>query len=167
MTPPFAITSLPAALDRAGFRCGVEPLDRYFHRQVSQEVRRRLATAFVATEVASGRVGGFYTLAATGIPMVDLPGETAAKLPRYPTVPAALVGRLAVDAAFHGRGLGGALLADALTRTLAAGIGVHALLVEAKDDGAADSYRHHGFLPFAGQPRRLFLPLATARAALG
>lgn len=167
MTAAFAVAPLSAAHDRSGFRCGVEPLDRYFRQQVSQDVRRRVATAFVATEVAGGGIAGFYTLAAASIPVTDLPAELSGRLPRYPSIPAVLLGRLAIDAEYHGRGLGGALLADALARTLAAGIGVYTMLVDAKDDAAVAFYRHHGFLAFGDAPRRLFLPVATAQGLFG
>lgn len=77
------------------------------------------------------------------------------------------MGRLAVDTGFKGRGLGGALLADALSRAMAAEIAAYALLVEAKDASAVTFYRHHGFMAFEGDPMALYLPLATARGLLG
>ncbi|MBI1791164.1 MAG: GNAT family N-acetyltransferase, partial [Acidobacteria bacterium] len=126
---------------------------------------------FVAIEAASGRIAAFYTLAASSIPTPGLPAELTRKLPRYPAIPAARIGRLAVDQQFQGRGLGAALLADAARRTLDAAPAAFALVVDAKNDAAIAFYRHHGFLPFAGQPRTLFLPLATAarvfRSSLG
>ena len=84
------------------------------------------------------------------------------KLPRYPSVPAVRMGRLAVDQAFRGQGLGAALLADALTRIVRSEIAAYALVVDAKDEKAASFYRHHGFLQIATKPLTLFLPLATA-----
>jgi predicted GNAT family N-acyltransferase len=77
------------------------------------------------------------------------------------------MGRLAVDLNFRGIGLGGALLADAFTRTLRSEIAAYALVVDAKDDSAAAFYRHHGMIPFSNQPLTLFLPLATARKITG
>ena len=91
--------------------------------------------------------------------MLDLPSETAKRLPRYPVVPAALIGRLAIDRQYRGRGLGAALLFDALAR---ADTAIFAILVDAKDDAAAAFYRRHGFQPFAARPLNLFLPLGTA-----
>lgn len=85
------------------------------------------------------------------------------KLPRYPSVPAVRMGRLAVDQRFKGQGLGGALLADALDRAVNAEIAAYALLVDAKDEPAACFYRHHGFITLPDSPLALFLPLATVR----
>ncbi len=83
------------------------------------------------------------------------------KLPRYPNVPAVQMGRLAVDQAYQGQGLGGALLADALDHTARAEIAAYALMVEAKDEAAAAVYRHHGFIALPDSPLSLFLPLAS------
>ena len=80
----------------------------------------------------------------------------------YPTVPAVRMGRLAVDQAFQGQGLGGALLADALTRAARSEIAAFALVVDAKDEAATAFYRHHGFISLPYSPQTLFLPLATA-----
>ena len=162
MSGGFTVEPLSASLDRTAFTSGVEPLDRYFRERISQDVRRRMATAFVALDRETGRIAGYYTLSAVSVPLGDLPDDTKARLPRYPSIPAVLLGRLALDLDYRGRGLGAALLADALARTAAADIGAYALVVDAKDEPAAAFYRHHGFVPFLRQPRRLFLPIATA-----
>ena len=73
------------------------------------------------------------------------------------------MGRLAVDQAFKGQGLGGALLADALNRAARSEIASYALIVEAKDAVAAAFYRHHSFIALPNSPLTLFLPLAIAR----
>ncbi|WP_238399154.1 GNAT family N-acetyltransferase [Photorhabdus bodei] len=99
------------------------------------------------------------TLAAAGIQLTNLPTVTIKKLPRYPTVPAVRMGRLAVDQAFRNQGLGGALLADAIERTIRAEIASYALLVDAKDDNAVRFYRHHGFIAYPIRHFTLFLPL--------
>lgn len=166
MAGGFRVAALDPGADRAGFRSGVAALDRYFATQVSQDVHRRVAACFVAHDRA-GRIAGFYTLAAAGVGLSDLPVELSKKLPRYPTVPAVRLGRLAVDASFRGQGLGAALLADALRRSATADIAAYALIVDAKDKDAAHFYMHHGFRPFAAQPLVLFLPLATVKNLLG
>ena len=148
--------------DRSGFRCGVGALDSYFRERVTQDIRRRIANCFVALD-KQGHVAGFYTLAAAGMLLADRPESIASKLPRYPVVPVVRMGRLAVSEGARGQGLGGALLADALARSMDAEIAAFALVVDAKDDNAAAFYRHHGFFLFATEPRSLFLPLATAR----
>ena len=107
---PFRLTPLDAAHVRAAFNCGSEPLERYLREQVTQDVRRRVAACFVA--LAEGqRIAGYYTLASASLLLADLPASVGKKLPRYPTVPAVRMGRLAVDQAFKGQGLGGALVA--------------------------------------------------------
>ena len=162
MTSPFWVETLDKAHDRAGFSCGEEPLDRYFQTQVTQDVRRRVAACFVAVDASSGRVAAYYTLASASIPITGLPDAVRKKLPRYPSLPAVRIGRLAVDQQFQGRGLGAALLADALARVLAAPPVTYALLVDAKHDRAAAFYRHFGFIDLLNEARTLFLPVATA-----
>ena len=157
---PFRLASLDAGHDRTAFNSDSEPLNRYLREQVTQDVRRRVAACFVA--LADGqRIAGYYTLASASLLLADLPASTSKKLPRYPTVPAVRMGRLAIDQAFKGQGLGGALLADALDRAARAEIAAYALMVDAKDESAADFYRHHGFIALPDSPRTLFLPLAT------
>jgi GNAT superfamily N-acetyltransferase len=148
--------------DRGVFSCGVAVLDAYLKRLAGQDVRRRIARVFVCTEEGSDVVLGFYTLSALSIDVSALPEDHARKLPSHP-VPAALIGRLAVDRSAQGRGLGRLLLADAIQRTLGASeqVAVHAMVVDAKDEAARRFYLAHGFLSLPDQPMRLFLPLAS------
>ena len=162
----FGIERLASGHDRSGFDSGSPTLDAYLRSGAGQDVRRQLAGCSVAVD-AEGVVAGFYTLSATSVALTDLPGDFVRRLPRYPSVPAHLIGRLAVDPRAQGRKLGAALLADALRRSLRADAAAFATPVDAKDEGAAAFYRHHGFLALAGRPRRLFLPLATAAALAG
>jgi ribosomal protein S18 acetylase RimI-like enzyme len=157
---PLRLVPLDAQHDRKRFDSGSPRLDRYLREQVSQDIRRRVAACFVAI-TNEQRVAGYYTLASAGVELSALPQATAKKLPRYPSVPAVRMGRLAVDRDFKGVGLGGALLADALRRSAQAEIEAHALIVDAKDETAADFYRHHGFIALPSSALRLFLPLAT------
>lgn len=158
---PLVIERLAAHHVRTEFRSGVEPLDRYFHTQASQDVRRRVSACFVAVDPVRV-VAGYYTLAMSAVLLSDLSEEHAKRLPRYPTVPVARLGRLAVDERWRGLGLGGALLWDAVERAARAEIAAYALLVDAKDDTAAAFYRHHGFFTLGGGAHTLFLPLASA-----
>jgi GNAT superfamily N-acetyltransferase len=121
-------------------------------------MRRRMAACFVAL-ADERRIAGYYTLAAASVWLTNLPASIARKLPRYPTVPAIRLGRLAVDRAFQGQGLGGALLVDALQRASRSEIAAHALIVDAKDEAAARFYQHHGFLALPDTPLVLFLPI--------
>ena len=162
MTASFVIAPLSPNHDKPAFSCGVDPLDRYLQTQATQDIRRRIANCFVATSANSNIIAGYYTFSAASVPMLDLPSETAKRLPRYPVVPAALIGRLAIDHQYRGRGLGAALLFDAIARAARADTAIFAVLVDAKDDAAAAFYRHHGFQPFAARPPTLFLPIGTA-----
>jgi ribosomal protein S18 acetylase RimI-like enzyme len=163
MSSPFRLEALDAKHERSAFRCGEEALDRYFATQVTQDIRRRVANCFVAVENASDAVAAWYTISSTGIPLVDLPPDEMKRLPRYPTVPAVRIGRLAVDQRFQGRGLGAALLADAAARTLRAGAASFTLLVDAKNDRAVEFYRRFGFRVLPSRPYTLYLPMATAQ----
>jgi GNAT superfamily N-acetyltransferase len=115
---PFRSELLGPAHDRTSFRCGEEILDRYLQTQATQDIRRRVANCFVAVEAASGQIAAYYTLSAASIPLVDLPPAETRRLPRYPTLPAVRIGRLAVDRRFQGRGLGSAILMNAAHRTM-------------------------------------------------
>lgn len=150
--------------DRTRFDCGQSDLNRYFATQVTQDIRRHITNCFVAIEVAREIVAGYYTLATAGIAIPDLPHEITKRLPRYPSLPAVRIGRLAVDSQFQGQGLGSAMLADATARTLQAAPASYTLLVDAKDENASSFYQHHGFRKLESQPGTLFLPLATAAA---
>ncbi|MFM0515504.1 GNAT family N-acetyltransferase [Paraburkholderia sp. RL17-373-BIF-A] len=163
MSGSFHVAALDGAHAREAFDSGVDALDRYLRQQATQDQRRRVSSCFVALD--GERIAGYYTLASASVALGDLPQLVAQRLPRYPTIPAVRMGRLAVDLAYRGRGLGAALLADALDRVLRADIAAWALLVDAKDDAAVAFYQHHGFVAFADIPRTLFLPVTTARAA--
>ncbi len=162
MTERFRIEPLSSAHDRSRFSSGSAPLDRYFREQASQDIKRRIATCFVALSVETNDVAGFYTLTATSIALSALAPEIVRKLPRYPVVPAALLGRLAVAQNYQGKGLGGVLLGNAILRNARVELGVFALLVDAKDEAAHRFYEHYGFTLLPGAERRLCLPIATA-----
>jgi GNAT superfamily N-acetyltransferase len=149
------IEALDAYHDRAGFVCGNDALDQYFQRQVTQDARRRLASPFVMV-MPDGSIASYYTLSSTAIRLRDLPEELARRLPRYPLVPATLIGRLAIDRRYHGQGWGGFLLLDALHRCTTSPIAAFAIIVDAIDDAARAFYLHHSFLPLPDSPNRLF-----------
>lgn len=161
MIPRFRIEALAPEHDRASFACGSDPLDRYIREQASQDMRRRTSVCYVSVEAESGVVAGYYTLAASSTPLADLSEAMAKKLPRYPLVPVARLGRLGVSKAFQGQQLGAALLWDAGLRAAQSGMGVFALVVDAKDETAAAFYTHHGFTAFSNNPLTFVLPLAT------
>jgi ribosomal protein S18 acetylase RimI-like enzyme len=151
--------------DRRSFSCGVEPLDSYFRERAGQDVKRWVSNCFVLLD-GEGAVAGYYTFAAASLPLTELSDLEKKRLPRYPLLPAALIGRLAIDRGFRGQGLGGALIVDAALRAASADPAIFALIVDDKDDAAAAFYRHLEFRTFESKPKSLFLPVATALQAL-
>jgi len=147
--------------DRGAFSCGVDALDRYFRDQATQDMRRRASACYVAVEEDSEKIAGYYTLAAAGVPLTDLPLAMVKRLPRYPSVPVARLGRLAVDQSFRGQKLGAAMLADAVMRAARSEVVVFAIAVDAKDDAAESFYLHHGFVALGSGLRQFVLPLAA------
>jgi predicted GNAT family N-acyltransferase len=162
MAHQFVVTSLDLSSDRSSFACGITPLDKYFQTQVSQDIKRRVTACFVASDV-HGKIAGYYTLASASVMLADLPEVLVKKLPRYPSVPAVRMGRLAVDHTFKRKGLGAALLADALRRAVTSEIAAYAFIVDAKDKNAASFYAHHGFIALTNHPLRMFIALATVK----
>lgn len=154
------IEPLGSQHDRAAFTCGEPALDAYIRQQASQDVRRRVAQIFVAIGDAPNVIAGYYSLSAAAFSREDLPEALAKRLPRYP-VPAAIIGRLAIDQNYRGRKLGTFLLIDAVHRVLGAStaLAVYAVIVDAKSEQAQRFYERFGFVPFPRTPRRLFLPL--------
>jgi ribosomal protein S18 acetylase RimI-like enzyme len=161
-----AIEPLGSHHDRETFSCGEPALDAYLRHQASQDVRRRVAQVFVAVGDSPQRIAGYYSLSATSFAKAELPAPLAKRLPHYP-VPAAVLGRLAIDRAHQGRGLGETLLLDAIRRVLqaSAALAVYAVVVDAKNERSQAFYERYGFRPFASLPRRLFLPLETFEQA--
>lgn len=100
-------------------------------------------------------VAGFYTLSASNVPLTDLPEAMRKKLPRYPSVPVARIGRLAVDARFKGMKHGASLLWDAIERAARSEVTVYAVAVDAKDEAAEGFYRWFGFVRLGGVSRRV------------
>jgi predicted GNAT family N-acyltransferase len=153
--------------DRSAFSCGVEALDRYLQSQAGQDARRRVAAPYVLVEPPSPNVVGFYTLSNTSIQAAELPSAFVKKLPRYPVLPATLLGRLAVDTSRRGGGLGTVLLLDALRRCLRSETASLAVVVDAKDDAAISFYKRHEFLRLPDQSNRLFKSMAEIEKLFG
>jgi ribosomal protein S18 acetylase RimI-like enzyme len=165
VTQGFRIEALTQAHDRKNFSCGVDPLDRYFRELVGQDIERRISNCFVASD-ATGVVAGYYTFAATSLPLTELPADLTKRLPRYPLVPAGLIGRLAVAEGCRGKGFGSALLVDAAVRAARSDPAIFTLVVDAKDAAAVAFYERHGFRRLASKPDSLYLPIAAALNAL-
>jgi GNAT superfamily N-acetyltransferase len=156
------VEPLDSSHDRSEFESGVEPLDRYFRTQAGQDARKSMAAPFVLV-LPEGTIAGYYTLSSTSVQLGELPAQTVRKLPRYPLVPATLLGRLAVDRRQQGKGYGRFLLGDALHRAARSEIASFAVIVDAKDENARRFYERESFLPFPDQPMKLFRPMADIR----
>lgn len=159
----YRIEPLNAHHERNDFECGSEPLNRYFKTQASQDVRKRVAACFVAIDLETNTIAGYYTLSSTSISVNDLPETLSRKLPRYPMIPAVLMGRLAVANNKRGLGLGSVLLANALKRAADAEIAAYALVVDSKDQSATAFYEHQGFIRLGESELKLFLPLGSIK----
>ena len=148
--------------DRTAFDCGVPDLDEYLRQRASQDMRRHVAAVFVMVpEDEPSRIAGYYSLSSASILLDELPNDIVKKLPRYPTVPAVLIGRLARDVTFSG--VGRLLLIDALARSLrhTDDVASAVVLVDAKNDPAHAFYLRHGFASVSDVPNRMFLPMIT------
>ena len=130
--------------DLSRFDSGQPGLDRWLREHARSAEARRTARTFVWLD-GGGSVIAYYTIAAHLLERVDLPRNVGRGNPDY--IPAVLLARLALDRTLHGQGLGGALLADALTRIVAATrvVAARFVVVDAIDEPAASFYERHGF----------------------
>ena len=160
--PKFFIKPLGPKHDRAAFSCGVEALDNYLHNQARQDLKKHAAVPFILSNDGS-TIAGYYTLSQFAVALDEVPAEIAKKLPKYPLVPASLLGRLAISKEFRGQKLGELLLMDAVKRSLDASkqLASAAVVVDAKNDAAIAFYKKYGFLDLPKIERRLFLPMGT------
>lgn len=164
--PQFILELLSDEHDRTTFSCGNAALDRYFRQHAGQEQRRGVATVYVALDTTRGNaVAGFYTLSATAVATTTLPPDITRRLPRYDTLPAVLLGRLARDERWRDQKIGFRLIIDAFDRIMAvsAQIGAVFTVVEAKDDAAREFYERFAFKLFPDSENKLYLPLTTIR----
>lgn len=156
---------LTAAHAVAGFDCGAAPLDDWLKRRALKN-ESRFSRTYVACEGA--RVVAYYGVSAGSVEREAAPGRLRRNAPD--AVPVSIVGRLAVDRAFAGRGLGADMLADALRRIAIASrsIGIGAVLIQAKDEPAKRFYMACAeFIEYPTESRTLFLPIETVVAAFG
>ena len=156
----FTVEPLARRHKRDNFSCGAEPLDRYLKTQASQDKKRRFAAPYVAV-TDDNIVIAYYVLSSFRIDHPDLPEDERKKLPKYPNLPATLLGRLAVDQNYRGQGIGEYMLLHALKRCndLSSEIASYAVVVDAKDDAAITFYRHFNFRVFPSTANRLYLPM--------
>ena len=166
MTASFVIESFSRAQhDRSAFDCGVPVLNHYIQRQVSSDIRRNLARCTVAVRAERPtQLAGYYTLSAHSVE-ADLLPESLSQSP-YPSVPAVLIGRLAVCQSCQGQALGVQLVVSALRKSLRLHeeLGIQLVVVDPLGEEVVAFYERFGFQEFSGG--RLLLPLKTVKRAL-
>jgi GNAT superfamily N-acetyltransferase len=159
--PKYRIEALdPTRHRREVFTCESQELTEFLHKRARKEMEARASACFVAVPLDDqARIAGYYTLSAAEITLSKLPEDLTKRLPRYPQMPATLLGRLARDSAFRGQGIGDILMQDAFARALSgsADIGSIGIITDPKDERAAKFYEDFGFIPVGGG--RLFLPM--------
>ncbi|UPT65346.1 MAG: GNAT family N-acetyltransferase [Sphingobacteriales bacterium JAD_PAG50586_3] len=152
---------LTASFNKSIFNCGKPMLDNYIHTQATQDIKRQISACFVIA--AGNKIKGYYTLSNSNIPQEDLPENVKKKMPKaYANLPTTLLGRLAVDLDYKGRGVGKMLLIDALKRSFDASktIASMAVVVDPLDKEAENFYTKYGFilLPDSG---KMFIAMKT------
>jgi len=152
------------SFDRSGFDCGEPALNDFLQKRLSQELKARSCACYILHEEEQKQVLGYYTLSASQVVATHFKGVEK-RLPRYPDIPVTLIGRLAICNSQQGRGLGGALLADAIKRAYdhSGLIGACAVVVDAKDEQAVAFYEKYGFQRFAEDKMKLCLMMKTAQ----
>ncbi len=172
-SPSVYVSAIEAADAKSGFSCGTHALDDYFARHAVANDARGIGRAYVlrrseddSTELPA--VLGYFTLSMAVAESALVAQASHQKLPKYP-MPVALIGRLAVDRRAQGRRLGEKILMSALEMIVDASrlVGCTGVIVDAKDERAESFYGKYDFVVVSDPnwPKRMFLPIATARAA--
>jgi GNAT superfamily N-acetyltransferase len=151
--------------NREDFDFGKELLNNYLKNQAGQDIKRKLSACFVLAESTSDQIQGYYTLSNNSIPLSSFPEHIQKKLPRsYISIPTTLLGRLAIDTKYQGKGIGKILLIDALKRSyeISQEIGSFAVVVDPIDEEAEKFYEKYDFikLPDSG---KMFISMKTLR----
>lgn len=140
------------------FDSGVPALDDWLKRRARANQAGRASRTYVVAE-ATGRVAAYYALASGALACAQAPGRLKRNMPD--PIPMAILGRLAVDRAYQGQGLGVAVLRDAVLRTRQAAdiLGIRGILVHAISDEAKRFYEHHGFTAGPADPMTLVMSI--------
>jgi len=165
----FIFEKLSRDFARDDFDCGTESLNDFLKRYALQNLKKNVNVTMVAvSEENPKRILGYYSVSMAQVNFENLPADLTKGIPRYP-VPATRIGRLAVDRAAQGAGLGGELLRHALYRALdlSREVGTCIVLVDALDENAKRSYERYGFVPLLDLPLSLVLPMETISKARG
>lgn len=158
--------------DRTAFSCGVDQVDNYFKRTANKLAKAGNTRLYVMVGPDNALIG-FYAINAHAVEYGELPVKFARHRPGHGTIPAAYISMIGVDQRFAGKGYGGDLLADALTRIARAAdeIGISVVMLDVLDCGNPDLverrkrlYTGYGFMPLPSNGLRLFMPVATVRS---
>ena len=151
--------------DLSDFNSGESALDDWLRRRAVQNESSGASRTYVVC--AGKKVAGYYSLAVGAVAHTDTPGRIRRNMPD--PIPVMILGRLAVDKAFQGQGVGVGLLRDAVLRTMQAAeiAGIRALLVHAISEDAKRFYAHCGFIPSPIHPMTLMITLSEAEKELG
>ena len=160
----WVIEKLSARHDRTAFDCGKTALNDFLKKFAGQNQKAGISQTYVALVPKSSKVVGYYTISSGAVEFANVPDDIRKHLPRYP-VPVAHLGRMGVDKAAQGKGLGRLPLLDAMERIVRAAdsIGIHAVEVLAKDEEARAFYVKYGFIPLLDDPLHLYISIKTIR----
>lgn len=148
--------------NRDSFNCEEEILTNYLKRQVSQDIKKRLAACFVYVD-EEDNILGYYTLSSDKIHIEDIPDEYQSRIPKSYGVPVTLLGRLARDISLKGTDAGEILLVDALKRAYehSLSIGSMAVIVDPMSEYAVKFYEKYGFIML--DSGRMFIPMTAVQ----
>lgn len=157
------ICKLKKSHKKNGFDCGKRPLNDYLAKIAKQDVEKGVAVCYVL-EGEEERVVGYFTLSSGSIPKEEIPEKESKRLPRYSDIPFAVIGRLAVDRKYQGKGYGDYLIVEAFAEILkvAEMLGIAGVFVDPIDDSAIKFYGKFGFVKLNSSDR-MFIPMATVR----
>ena len=149
------------------FDCGEQSLNDYIRRYAFRNDQNNISKTFVLAD-NNNHVVGYYSVCAASVEFSELPEDLSGRLPRYP-IPAALIARLAVDAAAQGNDFGARLLIDALRRIAQTSeeLGIKIVIVDVLNEKARTFYERYGFQSFPGEALKLFLSIETIIEAVG
>ncbi|MDB9313265.1 GNAT family N-acetyltransferase [Spirulina sp. CS-785/01] len=154
--------------NRSAFSCGQDSLDNYLRKYASQDLKKRVSAVFVLVDDVEMTILAYYTLSSYTVEVTELDDTLTQRLPRYPRLPATLLGRLAVDQSQRGQGYGELMLIDALKRSLETTkqVASVAVIVEALDETAKNFYLRYGFQAFQQTAMKLYLPMKSIATLL-
>ncbi len=156
--------AISKAYDRKIFDCGDKNLNDFLQHYARQSHLKSSAKTYLAIDNSDNKILGFYSLSPATIEYSNVPETIINRLGKY-DMPVFRLGRLAVDKAYQGKGLGGQLLAAAIRRTYLASqqVGGIGLLIDAKNEQVAKWYVSYGAVQLVERPLSLVIPFATVK----